>query len=67
LTAASTSSSQRADERADYFAITSARNPARRIGTVDDIAYDVVFAMTSTFRTVPSALARRCTSTAASR
>jgi hypothetical protein len=63
LTAASTSSSQ----RADYFAIISARNPARRIGTVDDIAYDVVFAMTSTFRPVLSALARRCTSTAANR
>jgi NAD(P)-dependent dehydrogenase (short-subunit alcohol dehydrogenase family) len=29
----------------------SARNPARRIGTADDIANGVLFAMTSTFLT----------------
>jgi NAD(P)-dependent dehydrogenase (short-subunit alcohol dehydrogenase family) len=37
--------------KADYFADMSARNPARRIGTVDDIAGGVLFAMTSTFLT----------------
>ena len=37
--------------RADYFAEMSARNPARRIGTADDIANGVLFAMTSTFLT----------------
>jgi NAD(P)-dependent dehydrogenase (short-subunit alcohol dehydrogenase family) len=37
--------------KADYFADMSARNPARRIGTVDDIAGAVLFAMTSTFLT----------------
>jgi len=37
--------------KADYFADISARNPARRIGTVDDIANGVLFAMTSTFLT----------------
>ncbi|MCL2394454.1 MAG: SDR family oxidoreductase [Acidimicrobiaceae bacterium] len=34
-----------------YFADIAARNPARRIGTVDDIADAVLFAMTSTFLT----------------
>ena len=37
--------------KADYFAGISARNPARRIGTVNDIANAVLFAMTSTFLT----------------
>jgi NAD(P)-dependent dehydrogenase (short-subunit alcohol dehydrogenase family) len=37
--------------KAGYFADISARNPVRRIGTADDIAQAVVFAMTSTFLT----------------
>jgi NAD(P)-dependent dehydrogenase (short-subunit alcohol dehydrogenase family) len=37
--------------KADYFADVGARNPARRIGTADDIANAVLFAMTSTFLT----------------
>jgi NAD(P)-dependent dehydrogenase (short-subunit alcohol dehydrogenase family) len=37
--------------KADYFAKMSAANPARRIGTPDDIAQAVLFAMTSTFLT----------------
>jgi NAD(P)-dependent dehydrogenase (short-subunit alcohol dehydrogenase family) len=37
--------------KADYFADISARNPARRIGTPDDIAQGVIFALTSTFLT----------------
>lgn len=37
--------------KADYFADISARNPVRRIGTIDDIADAVLFAMTSTFLT----------------
>jgi NAD(P)-dependent dehydrogenase (short-subunit alcohol dehydrogenase family) len=37
--------------KADYFAGMAARNPARRIGTADDIADGVLFAMTSTFLT----------------
>jgi NAD(P)-dependent dehydrogenase (short-subunit alcohol dehydrogenase family) len=37
--------------KADYFADISARNPARRIGTMDDIANAVLFALTSTFLT----------------
>jgi NAD(P)-dependent dehydrogenase (short-subunit alcohol dehydrogenase family) len=37
--------------KADYFAEMRARNPARRIGTADDIADGVLFAMTSTFLT----------------
>ncbi len=37
--------------KADYFASMSARNPARRIGTTDDIANAVLFALTSTFLT----------------
>jgi NAD(P)-dependent dehydrogenase (short-subunit alcohol dehydrogenase family) len=37
--------------KADYFADITARNPARRIGTTDDIAKAVLFAMTSTFLT----------------
>jgi NAD(P)-dependent dehydrogenase (short-subunit alcohol dehydrogenase family) len=37
--------------KADYFADVSARNPARRIGTPDDIAQGVLFALTSTFLT----------------
>ena len=36
---------------ANYFADIRARNPARRIGTDDDIANGVLFAMTSTFLT----------------
>lgn len=40
------------DERkADYFHDVSGRNPARRIGTTDDIAEAVLFAMTNTFLT----------------
>jgi NAD(P)-dependent dehydrogenase (short-subunit alcohol dehydrogenase family) len=37
--------------KAQYFADVSARNPARRIGTTDDIANAVLFALTSTFLT----------------
>jgi NAD(P)-dependent dehydrogenase (short-subunit alcohol dehydrogenase family) len=37
--------------KADYFAEISARNPARRIGTTDDVANAVLFALTSTFLT----------------
>ena len=37
--------------KADYFAGMSWRNPARRIGTPDDIAQSVLFALTSTFLT----------------
>jgi hypothetical protein len=37
--------------KADYFAGMAARNPARRIGTTDDIAGGVLFALTSTFLT----------------
>ena len=37
--------------KADYFADMSARNPARRIGTPEDIAQGVLFALTSTFLT----------------
>jgi NAD(P)-dependent dehydrogenase (short-subunit alcohol dehydrogenase family) len=37
--------------KADYFADISARNPARRIGTAEDIAQGVLFALTSTFLT----------------
>jgi NAD(P)-dependent dehydrogenase (short-subunit alcohol dehydrogenase family) len=37
--------------KSDYFATTSARNPAGRIGDTDDIANGVLFAMTSTFLT----------------
>jgi NAD(P)-dependent dehydrogenase (short-subunit alcohol dehydrogenase family) len=37
--------------KADYFADTSTRNPARRIGTPDDIAAAVLFALTNTFLT----------------
>jgi NAD(P)-dependent dehydrogenase (short-subunit alcohol dehydrogenase family) len=37
--------------KADYFAGMSARNLSRRIGTADDIANGVLFAMTSTFLT----------------
>jgi len=37
--------------KADYFADISTRNPARRIGTPDDIAQGVLFALTSTFLT----------------
>jgi NAD(P)-dependent dehydrogenase (short-subunit alcohol dehydrogenase family) len=35
----------------DYFAKISAANPARRIGTLDDIAQAVMFALTNTFLT----------------
>ncbi len=37
--------------KADYFADIRARNPVRRIGTTDDVASAVLFAMTSTFLT----------------
>jgi NAD(P)-dependent dehydrogenase (short-subunit alcohol dehydrogenase family) len=37
--------------KADYFADIKARNPVGRIGTTDDIANGVLFAMTSTFLT----------------
>jgi NAD(P)-dependent dehydrogenase (short-subunit alcohol dehydrogenase family) len=37
--------------KADYFANISDRNPAKRIGTTDDIANAVLFALTSTFLT----------------
>jgi NAD(P)-dependent dehydrogenase (short-subunit alcohol dehydrogenase family) len=37
--------------KAEYFTDTAARNPARRIGTVDDVAQAVLFALTSTFLT----------------
>ncbi|MFF3001072.1 SDR family oxidoreductase [Streptomyces sp. NPDC057950] len=37
--------------KAEYFAGIRARNPARRIGTTDDVADAVLFAMTSTFLT----------------
>ncbi|MFI5813521.1 SDR family oxidoreductase [Streptomyces sp. NPDC051643] len=37
--------------KAEYFADIRARNPARRIGTTDDVASAVLFAMTSTFLT----------------
>jgi NAD(P)-dependent dehydrogenase (short-subunit alcohol dehydrogenase family) len=37
--------------KADYFADVTASNPARRIGTPDDIAQAVVFALTNTFLT----------------
>jgi NAD(P)-dependent dehydrogenase (short-subunit alcohol dehydrogenase family) len=37
--------------KADYLAEMTARNPARRIGTVGDIADAALFAMTSTFLT----------------
>ena len=37
--------------KAGYFADISTRNPARRIGTTDDIATGVLFALTSTFLT----------------
>ncbi|HEX3649528.1 MAG TPA: SDR family oxidoreductase [Pseudonocardiaceae bacterium] len=37
--------------KADYFADMSARNPARRIGTVAEVADAVLFTMTNTFLT----------------
>jgi len=37
--------------KADYFATIRARNPARRLGTPNDIANAVLFALTSTFLT----------------
>ncbi|MER5411052.1 SDR family oxidoreductase [Streptomyces sp. NPDC002769] len=37
--------------KAEYFARIRARNPSRRIGTTDDVANAVLFAMTSTFLT----------------
>jgi NAD(P)-dependent dehydrogenase (short-subunit alcohol dehydrogenase family) len=40
-----------AQGKADYFADISARNPARRIGTPEDIAQGVLFALTNTFLT----------------
>ncbi|MBP0456410.1 SDR family oxidoreductase [Streptomyces bomunensis] len=39
------------ERKAALFADRSARNPARRIGTAQDVAEAVVFAMTSTFLT----------------
>jgi NAD(P)-dependent dehydrogenase (short-subunit alcohol dehydrogenase family) len=40
-----------AQGKADYFTDISARNPARRIGTAEDIAQGVLFALTNTFLT----------------
>lgn len=40
-----------AQGKAELFRETSARNPARRIGTADDVAEAVLFALTSTFLT----------------
>jgi NAD(P)-dependent dehydrogenase (short-subunit alcohol dehydrogenase family) len=40
-----------AQGKADFFAATSARNPAGRIGTTDDISNAVLFALTSSFLT----------------
>ena len=37
--------------KADYFADIGTRNPARRIGTPDDVAAGVLFALTNTFLT----------------
>jgi NAD(P)-dependent dehydrogenase (short-subunit alcohol dehydrogenase family) len=37
--------------KAEYFADIRSRNPARRIGTVDDIGSGVLFALTNTFLT----------------
>jgi NAD(P)-dependent dehydrogenase (short-subunit alcohol dehydrogenase family) len=37
--------------KADYFAHMRSVNPARRIGTTDDVAQTVLFALTSTFLT----------------
>ena len=37
--------------KADYFAVHSASNPVRRLGTADDIAAAVLFALTNTFLT----------------
>jgi NAD(P)-dependent dehydrogenase (short-subunit alcohol dehydrogenase family) len=39
------------DGKRDYFAHVSASNPAGRIGTVDDVAEAVLFALTNTFLT----------------
>jgi NAD(P)-dependent dehydrogenase (short-subunit alcohol dehydrogenase family) len=39
------------DRKADYFQEMTERNPARRIGTPDDVAATVLFAMTNTFVT----------------
>jgi NAD(P)-dependent dehydrogenase (short-subunit alcohol dehydrogenase family) len=39
------------EKKAALFAELSARNPSRRIGTVDDVAEAVLFAMTNTFMT----------------
>ena len=39
------------DGKRDYFAHVSDTNPARRIGTVDDVADAVLFALTNTFLT----------------
>ena len=39
------------DGKGDYFAHVSATNPAGRIGTVDDVAEAVLFALTNTFLT----------------
>jgi NAD(P)-dependent dehydrogenase (short-subunit alcohol dehydrogenase family) len=39
------------EAKAEYFRDLGARNPARRIGTADDIAEAVLFAMTNTFLT----------------
>jgi NAD(P)-dependent dehydrogenase (short-subunit alcohol dehydrogenase family) len=40
-----------AQGKADYFADISSRNPAGRIGTIEDIAQGVLFALTNTFLT----------------
>jgi NAD(P)-dependent dehydrogenase (short-subunit alcohol dehydrogenase family) len=40
-----------AQGKAAYFADISSRNPAGRIGTIEDIAQGVLFALTNTFLT----------------
>jgi NAD(P)-dependent dehydrogenase (short-subunit alcohol dehydrogenase family) len=39
------------DGKRNYFEHISANNPARRIGTTDDVAGAVLFAMTNSFLT----------------
>jgi Isochorismatase family len=45
--------------KADYFATISAANPARRIGTPDDIVHTVMFALANTFLTGQTPARRR--------
>jgi NAD(P)-dependent dehydrogenase (short-subunit alcohol dehydrogenase family) len=39
------------EAKSDYFHTMAAKNPARRIGTIDDVAEAVLFALSSTFLT----------------